>query len=78
MHNLSPRDVCLTCEEYVFVFQFCDDTRMPFDLVVEDTLAINHLAHLNQIGGSAFKAHDCVPWAHIVLQPIELDSALHT
>jgi len=78
MHDLPPCEVCLPCEENVLALHFGDDIGMSFDLLMLDVFAIHHLAHPDEVRGQALKADDCVPWSHIVLQLIELDSALHS
>jgi hypothetical protein len=67
MHDLSPREVCLACEEHVLALHLGDDIGMTCDLLMLDAFAINDLAYPDQVWGRTLKADDCVPWAHIVL-----------
>jgi hypothetical protein len=46
----SPRHVRLLRKEDVSLFQLCHDIGVPFDFLMTNAFAIDHLNHTNEVG----------------------------
>ena len=75
--EVPPRRVRLLCEEDVSLFQPGHDVGMPFDFLITNAFAIDHLNHTNEIEWQALKGDNRIPWSHIALKPIRYHSTLH-
>jgi len=75
--ELSPSNVRLLRKEYVFCFQLGHNIGVPFDFLMPNALAVDHLNHTDEVGRQALKGDNCVPWIHIALKPIRYHSTLH-
>jgi hypothetical protein len=81
--DLLPRDVRLLREEDVSLFDFGHNiyfghsAGVLLDFAMPEAFAADRLTHLDEVGGGALEADDCVSWPHVMLKPLELVAASH-
>jgi hypothetical protein len=76
--EFSPRNVRLLRKEYVFVFQFGHNIRVPLDFLMLNAFAVDHLNHADVVGRQALEADYRIARIHIALKPIRYHPTLHT
>jgi len=78
MHDLSPRGICLPRKENISLFHFGHNAGVSLDFPMMNAPAVDHFAHLDEMGRRAFEADDRIPWRRVWLKLFQFESTLHS